>query len=469
MNYLLLWGAYHAGWGWTRAQWNWRWVLFALCAALTVLLLSAAFLASGLTSVILWLSQEQRQGWLERLRASSLTRAIQSLRQRQGLRWLAVEFFAVIVVLCVGTIATIGIIGSHTGKSVQDHWFMLERSLIVTSGVSSFYPMFLLVVAGAALVFNRLNDLYLLKQHMPRYLEPSDMGLWQDDPMWKTDTDLHKERNQYAQVVEKLGQCLIPRSGTHLVTLAVAVVYALFVLFSVVDTRASGSMEAVIFDFVFRVLAIVLFGFVVLNTIRLTLMWRSLRRIIKHFLHLPVGPSLYRMSTRTARWFFEPPGPDQSRFDLIKRQARTLADQCKPEILTSGKTDRDSVNSEWTRIIESTEAPGQQWGDRITIEQRWGKLRRQLESVSLETIFNVRAMLFPVLLRYWKGLDLQEAYPDMGPPAGSTTPAAASASARPDAGAAAADGSEPTTPVADVSLDAWGEAATDLLSLLLVS
>jgi hypothetical protein len=432
INYLLLRGAHRSGWGWTPEQLNWLWC--AGIALATLIVLSAALGASGLTY------------W--------------RLAPRQRIvRWVVLVLVMAIAIACAGgTLAAI-VRPDHGVQSALDHWFMLERSLIVTSGVSSFYPMFFLVVAGAALVFNRLNDLYLLKQHMPPYLAPGPGGLVMDDPMWVTDGKLHAERDEYAAVVEKPSRCLIPRSGTHLVAVTLAAVsfayFALPLMLSVLPTGANHSMEDPLFDELFGIIAIVLLGFVTLNTIRLTLMWKSLQKMIGLFLHLPVGSSLDRMSTRIARWFFEAPGPDQARFDLIKRQASTLAEACKPEVLASRKIHQDEIDQVWSAFLGDPATAGPAWAAAATFDQRWEALRRELASINLETVARVRAMLLPLVLAYWRTLTVEEAYPAVGSSA---------------AGEGGPAGSAPAEPAAaEASLAAWGAAATDLLSLLLVS
>jgi hypothetical protein len=60
--------------------------------------------------------------------------------------------------------------------------------------------------------------------------------------------------------------------------------FALPLMLSVLPTGANHSMEDPLFDELFGIIAIVLLGFVTLNTIRLTLMWKSLRKMIGLFL-----------------------------------------------------------------------------------------------------------------------------------------------------------------------------------------
>ena len=63
---------------------------------------------------------------------------------------------------------------SHVSNDPEwrDGVFRLERSLNLAGGVSSVFAMFFLVLAGAALVFSRLRDLYLFDQCMPHYPMP---------------------------------------------------------------------------------------------------------------------------------------------------------------------------------------------------------------------------------------------------------------------------------------------------------
>ena len=77
------------------------------------------------------------------------------------------------------------------------------------------------------------------------------------------------------------------------------------------------------------IIIMILFLFITLNTLRLALMWESVQRVMKLFLHLPLGVALGRMNARVSRWFFEAPETEGTRFDLIHREADTLARLCE--------------------------------------------------------------------------------------------------------------------------------------------
>jgi hypothetical protein len=402
-------------------------------------------------------------------------------RDRSLRRFRRLLVLASVLALGVGVCAALAV-ERVRDDAAHDDLFRLERALIVTSGVSGVFPMFFLIVVAGALVFNRVNDLYLLAQHMPHYRPPGQERLGSDDPMWTTDCKLHDERFAFTSAVEKPSRCLLPRSFTQVVTVAVAGVYLVYfglpLISPLLPGGASRSMEGRVFDLIFSLLAFCLFAFVILNTIRLTLMWKSLRRIIKLFLHLPVGPSLERMSTRVARWFFESPATDPTRFDLITRQARTLAELFELDFWASRHIDTETLRQKWASLLDALDkelvtADGSTWEDRWGTDRGfgaiWSRLRENLVSIRPETMFEVRAMLFPIVLAYWKMLSVEEAYPEIG----SSEAEAAAPAREPEDDEAAPAGAPERRPdpraAADLRFKAWGSAATDLLALVLVS
>jgi hypothetical protein len=211
-------------------------------------------------------------------------------------------------------------------------------------------------------------------------------------------------------------------------------------------------------------------------------MWMSLRTIMKKFLHLPmVGASLEGMSTRVARWFFESPDPTGTRFDLIRRQAREFAETFRCDPWAQGKVWENAIQREWdqvkTDMLEKYKRNDEQkaatewdkrWG--TTPYERWKNLEKRLGELDPSTLSEVRAMVFPIVLAYWKTLSIEEAFGDVGS-APRPTPESAGKVHGPSATmiTTASTGQSVLQLASKDCLSEWASKAVDFLSLLLVS
>jgi hypothetical protein len=350
----------------------------------------------------------------------------------------------------------------------RDGVFTLERSLNVANGVSSVFPMLFLALSGSALVFGRLRDLYLFDQCMPHYPMPRLEIDDRDDPMKKADVRLHNERHDFEDEADRFWSFVPRMARSHLVVLTLGVLFLGHFLLPLgwrLRRWSPHGFNGRVFDYQFSLMIMILFLFVTLNSLRLALMWESVERVMKLFLQLPQGSALARMNARVSRWFFEASDSEGTRFDLIRREADTLARLCDGNLPLRDELLRLQINDEWDRA--SGAGWEQRWGN--SFEERWARLPERLRSIDEASVFEVRAMITPILRAYWRRLSIAEAFPNVGTPA----PKLAEPT-RPQSDpwwtiAAGIAPQPPSVDASEASLVAWVRAAEDLLSLLFVS
>ena len=275
---------------------------------------------------------------------------------------------------------------SPTTRTWRDGVFRLERSLNLAGGVSSVFPMFFLVLAGAALVFSRLRDLYLFDQCMPHYPMPRLEVDEHDDPMKIADVRLHNERRDFEEEVSRFWSFVPRMARSHLAVLTLVVLFLghyLLPLVWMLGSRPVDGFNGRYFDYQCVIMIMILFLFITLNTLRLALMWESVQRVMKLFLQLPLGAALGRMNARVSRRFFEAPETEGTRFDLIRRQADELARLCDGNRRVRDELERLEINDVGDRV--SLADWDERWGK--TFEERWAKLPERLRSINEASVF----------------------------------------------------------------------------------
>ena len=442
------------------------WVALAAYAVFCVMLVSIAL------SLRTWsVARSRRKGAALGAAAPSAPSARWSL-----LAWVC--FVAVVVAavpLVVRTGRAIGAGGgAHSFEPIQD-WqrdllYRLARGVAIPSGVSPVLCMIFLGTAGLVWVYAQLRRRFVFDQYTPRYVTADRPGAGSSGDEgtllaiydrcerfegllaspFATHAGARRPatggRGWAAGIVETpVGQLLLRNVP---LTLVVGLAAGFFII--PVLTRSLGwqgkTPDGTMFQDVAGLMFCVLFGLLTFHSLQLIALWANASAMMKLVLRLPLTSALDRMPSRVARWFKDPPRPGNNRFDLIRRQARALADLDEP--------DREALRRDLKSSLKRD----------IPVED-WRELFAMLEDLDARSVGKVRGQIRAIVLDYWKPLPVTAAFADAGATAprsgpGDGIPAELHNIAR------ALSQEPPETPDPKKHPPEWIHRAEDLLALL---
>ena len=177
--------------------------------------------------------------------------------------------------------------------------------------------------------------------------------------MKATDIELQQARSDFVDDVHRTGSLFTRLWSRNLVLCSGMLLFLGYHLIPVVwwlRPHSVHSVDGEVFYIAFNLIYIVLIACLLFNYLYLTLMWINLRKIMKLFMNLPFGPALERMTTRVGRWFFEAPEAGTVRFDLIRRQAKTLAAHFRNDVrfCDEMKAPGSTPNGTWPSMRSSS-------------------------------------------------------------------------------------------------------------------
>lgn len=331
------------------------------------------------------------------------------------------------------------------GDAGREVLIRLARWMAIPSGVSPALTMMFIGAAGVAWVHAQLRRRFLREQYTPEIPAP-DAGAARPPGDAGTIRSIQGEAALADRVVESLAW---PFRGAHVAwPIAQAALLTLLVPLGLVPvltgsprpSRSGGSLVEVVAG----LLIIAIFGLLGTQWIQLVALWWRIRKVMGLMLHLPMAPALDRLPSRVAAWLKEPPRPGDGRFDLIRRQARALAEQ--------GEDDRGAVRDEDPILGGRFDPAG------------WAALNAHLKRVGPRDLGGVILPIRDYLVEHWKSLAIVAAFPDA--PAREAQPAGEGGiSGDLRAIATAVSGAEVPPAEAPPRLPDWVRLAEDLLAM----
>jgi hypothetical protein len=351
-----------------------------------------------------------------------------------------------------------------------DALLSLERSMAIPSGVSSFFPLIFLGVAGLAWIFAVLKGRYLLDQATPDFPGSEDVASkslsrnWMigrarllpsparnrqaagtdskpakpDEFTWDLLVTRHK---QFYNALQTRTLWLSHIPATVVIALDLYFLCPLIV-------RLTKPAESLVFEWVFGTVYFALFMIMSLSLLRLILLGLKLRELLQLTARLPLNQALGRIPLSVTRWFYTLPAPADGRFEMIWRQAQALADR------TNG--DAKSLERELAAGYQIKKS-----------EKELVEIASSLKNTTSEDLGSLIKRIRPILEEYWRSRPVTEAYGEAPSPSSGKSAGTGEYQGLRDIAMAIAT-KQLATDQPTRQLPGWIQATEDLLALLLM-
>jgi hypothetical protein len=216
-----------------------------------------------------------------------------------------------------------------TWPSITIWRLSFERFTSLPSGLSPVFPVVFLAVAFVAWVYSQLawRRLYRLS-----YLPSSEKDSKRTNQALHIQEILIAMRKNRGKVDRLLSQWWVAVARANPALWCVVAFLIVHMMIRFASRRLPGSFEGPTFDRIFWTLFMIAFAQVIIRTLQLTSLWRSVRKTLHLAVELPLSSAYDRIPTRFKSWFF---GEDDFtvREQVIRQQSTAVGNRITTKLV----------------------------------------------------------------------------------------------------------------------------------------